>query len=155
MNVQELLSDNHVNFETIPHRDVYDAQRLAQELHTPGREVAKTVLLRADHAYAYIVAVLPATKTIDFDKVSATLGGSKIELATELEIKKYCPDCEMGILPPFGSQYGMKTLVEESLTQNEEIVFEGNNHHEAIRMQYEDFHRIEEPLVARFAVQCD
>jgi Ala-tRNA(Pro) deacylase len=155
MNVQELLSEKHVKYEAIPHRNAYDAQRLAHELHTPGREVAKTVLLRADHAYAYIVAVLPATKTIDFDKVSATLGGSRIELATELEIKQHCPDCELGTLPPFGSQYGMKTLVEESLTKDEEIVFEGNNHHEAIRMRYEDFHHIEEPLVARFAVQGD
>ena len=155
MNVQEFLSDKRVGYQAITHRDMYDAQRLAQELHTPGREVAKTVLLRADHAFAYIVAVLPATKTIDFDKVSAALGGSNIELATELEIKEHCPDCEIGTLPPFGSQYGMKTLVEESLTEDEEIVFEGNNHHEAIRMQYDDFHRIEEPLVAKFAVQPD
>jgi len=155
MNVQEFLSEKHVGYETIAHRNMYDAQRLAQELHTPGREVAKTVLLRADSGYAYIVAVLPATKTIDFDKVSVAYGGSKIELATEIEIKEHCPDCEMGTLPPFGSQYDMKTLVEESLTNDEEIVFEGNNHHEAIRMRYEDFHRVEEPLVARFAVQPD
>ncbi|MCA9123878.1 MAG: YbaK/EbsC family protein [Planctomycetaceae bacterium] len=155
MNVQELLRERHVPYEAITHRDVYDAQRLAQELHVPGREVAKTVLLRADHAYAYIVAVLPATKTIDLQKVSDAFGGSKIELATELEIKERCFDCEMGVLPPFGSQYDMKTLVEESLTQDEEIVFEGNDHHEAIRMRYEDFHHIEEPLVARFAVQPD
>lgn len=155
MNVQEFLSDKQVRFQALPHREVYDAQRLAQELHTPGREVAKTVLLRADHAFVYVVAVLPATKTIDFDKVSAALGGSEIELATELEIKEHCPDCEIGTLPPFGSQYGMKTLVEESLTEDEEIVFEGNNHHEAIRMRYEDFQRLEEPLVARFAVQPD
>ncbi|MBI2481386.1 MAG: deacylase, partial [Planctomycetia bacterium] len=42
MNVQELLSEKHVKYETILHRNVYDAQRPAQELHTPGREVAKT-----------------------------------------------------------------------------------------------------------------
>jgi Ala-tRNA(Pro) deacylase len=155
MNVQEFLSDKHVGYEAIVHRNVYAAQRLAQELHTPGREVAKTVLLRADRGHTYIVAVLPATKTIDFDKVSAAYGGSKIELATEIEIKEHCPDCEIGALPPFGSQYGMKTLVEESLTNDEAIVFEGNTHHEAIRMRYDDFRRVEAPLVARFAVQPD
>ncbi|MBC8351203.1 MAG: YbaK/EbsC family protein [Planctomycetes bacterium] len=155
MNVQELLSEKKVAYDTIPHRNAYDAQRLAHELHTPGEEVAKTVLLRADHGYVYVVAVLPATKTIDFEKVSTALGGSTIELANEIEIKERCPDCEMGVLPPFGSQYGLKTLVEESLTKDREIVFEGNCHHEAIRMRYEDFHQIEEPLVAKFAVQCD
>ena len=49
----------------------------------------------------------------------------------------------------------MKTIVERSLTADEEIVFEGNNHREAIRMRYEDFRDIEQPLVARFAVQLD
>ena len=153
MNVQDYLSSRQIAYDAIPHRDTYDAQRLAQVLHTPGREVAKTVLLRADGGYTYIVAVLPANKTIDFEKVSAAFGGSQIELATELEIKQHCPDCEIGALPPFGTQYAMKTLVEESLTKDEEIVFEGNNHHEAIRMRYDDYQRLEEPLVARFAVQ--
>lgn len=155
MNVQELLCEKQVSFDSVPHKDVYDAQRLAQALHTPGQEVAKTVLLRADHGFAYVVAVLPADKTIDFEKVSAALGGSNIELATELEIKDRCPDCEIGVLPPFGSQYGMRTLVETSLAQDEFITFEANSHHEAIRMRYEDFHDIEEPLVATFAVQSD
>ncbi len=153
MNVQELLKEKQVEYDTIPHRDVFDAQRLAQVLHTPGQQVAKTVLLRADHASTYVVAVLPADTTIDFEKVSKALGGSDVKLATEFEIKEHCPDCEMGVLPPFGSQYGMKTLVEARLTKSTEIVFEGDNHHEAIRMRYEDFHSLEQPLVAKFAVQ--
>lgn len=155
MNVQEFLSRRRVTYDAISHRDTYDAQRLAQTLHVPGREVAKTVLLRADGGSTYLVGVLPATKTIDFAKLSTALGGSRVELATEIEVMQHCPDCELGALPPFGSQYGMKTIVERSLTADEVIVFEGNNHHEAIRMRYEDFRDIEQPLVARFAVQLD
>ena len=41
MNVQEFLSEKHVGYEAIAHRDTYDAQRLAQELHTPGCEVRR------------------------------------------------------------------------------------------------------------------
>jgi Ala-tRNA(Pro) deacylase len=155
MNIQEFLREKHVHYDAIPHRDTYAAQRLAQELHMPGREVAKTVLLRADKGYTYIVAVLPATKSIDLAKVSAAFGGSEIELATEIEIQEHCPDCEIGVLPPFGTQYGMRTVVDASLTEDEEIVFEGNSHHEAIRMRYADFHALEEPLVASFAVSTD
>jgi Ala-tRNA(Pro) deacylase len=129
----------------------YDAQRLAQTLHIPGREVAKTVLLRANGGYRYLVAVLPATKNIDFEKASAALGGSKLRLATETEVSEHCPDCEVGVLPPFGSQYGMVTLVDESLTKDEEIVFAGNTHRNAIRMRFADFRRIEEPLIVDLA----
>ena len=153
MRIEQFLRDKGVEFTVVPHQDTYDAQRMAQALHVPGREVAKTVLLRADSDFAHIVAVLPATKSIDLDRVSEALGGSKVELATEIEIAHHCPDCEMGVLPPFGSQYGMKTIVDTSLAEDEEIFFEGNTHHEAIRMKFADFRRIEQPLVFSFAQQ--
>jgi Ala-tRNA(Pro) deacylase len=153
MKIDQFLRDKGVEFSVISHPETYDAQRLAQALHVSGREVAKTVLLSADSDFAHIVAVLPATKSVDLDRISDALGGSKVALATEIEIKQHCPDCEMGVLPPFGSQYGMKTLVETSLAEDEEIFFEGNTHHEAIRMKFADFRRIEEPLVVSFAQQ--
>jgi Ala-tRNA(Pro) deacylase len=153
MNVDNFLSERNVAFDLIPHRDTYDAQRMAQVLHVAGREVAKTVLLRADGDYAYVVAVLPATKHIDLAKAGKVLGGTKLELATEVEIAEHCPDCEFGVLPPFGSQYNMRTLVDESLTEDEEIYFEGNTHHESIRMKFADFRRLEEPLIASFATE--
>ena len=34
-----------------------------------------------------------------------------------------------------------------------EIVFEAGNHHEAMRLQYEDFVRLVKPTVADFAVR--
>jgi len=152
MNIQNYLTDHHVEFDVIPHRDTYAAQRLAQSLHVPGREVAKTVLLNADSGFTFIVAILAACNQVDLAKVSAALGGSKIGLAGEADINSHCPDCEPGALPPFGTQYAMKTLVDESFAQSTEFFFEGNTHHEAIRMRYEDFRRIESPLVADFAV---
>jgi Ala-tRNA(Pro) deacylase len=48
----------------------------------------------------------------------------------------------------------MKTIVDESLTKDEEIVFEGNTHVEAIRMKYADFYRLAEPLVGSFAYRA-
>src|SRR5262245_60614540 len=136
MNVADFLTKQNVEFQVLPHPDTYDAQHLAQVLHIPGREVAKTVLLRANGGSKYLVAVLPATRHIDFAKASAALGGSSLQLATEVEISSHCPDCEIGVLPPFGSQYGMLTLVDENLTKDEQIVFEGNTHHDAIRMSF-------------------
>jgi Ala-tRNA(Pro) deacylase len=44
----------------------------------------------------------------------------------------------------------MKTMVDESLTKDEEIVFEGNTHREAIRMDFEDFCQVEQPLIGSF-----
>jgi Ala-tRNA(Pro) deacylase len=153
MIVTKFLEAGNYQFESVPHRATYSAQHLAHELHVPGREVAKTVLLRADGGYKYIVAVLAASKTIDFTKVSKLLGGSKIKLATEFDIEKHCPDCEFGVLPPFGSRYGMKTIVDLSLAEDEDIWFEGNTHDEAIRMKFAEFCRVEQPLVTQLSVE--
>ena len=89
---------------------------------------------------------------IDLKRLSHVLGDAQVQLATEAEIAQHCPDCERGALPPFGTQYGMKTVVDEALAGQDEIVFEGNTHHEAIRLRYQDFYNLEHPLVASFAV---
>jgi Ala-tRNA(Pro) deacylase len=154
MKVQEYLRERDVPFEVMEHEPTYDAQHMAHAVHVHGQEVAKTVLLRANHGYSYVVAVLPATHRINLRKVSKMLGDAEIELATEIEISEHCPDCEFGALPPFGWKYGMKTIVDESLTKDEEIVFEGNTHAEAIRMKYSDFYRLAEPLVGSFAYKA-
>ena len=99
----------------------------------------------------YVVAVLPAHRSVDLERAADVLGGGQVELATEREVTEHCPDCETEALPPFGRQYGMKTMVDESLLEDENIVFEGNSHHEAIRMKLKDYRHIEQPLVGSFA----
>jgi Ala-tRNA(Pro) deacylase len=151
MNVVSFLERGHFKFERVPHQPTYGAQRLAHELHVSGREIAKTVLLRANGGYEFVVAVLPANKNIDFERASKLLGGAKLQLATEFEISAHCPDCDFGVLPPFGTRYGMKTIVDSQLAEDEYIWFEGNTHDEAIRMKFADFNRLEQPLIGPFA----
>ena len=76
----------------------------------------------------------------------------QIDWATEFDIAAHCPDCDFGALPPFGSRYGMKTIVDSSLAEDEEIVFAGDNHQEAIRMQFDEYDRLEQPMIASFAI---
>lgn len=151
MKLQDYLQDRHVSFDVLRHEDTFDSQHLAESVHVSGRQVAKTVLLRMDHGYQYAVAILPATHLIDLEAVGRLLGGARLELATEYEIAQRCPDCETGALPPFGSMYGLETVLDESLRSAEQIVFEGNTHQEAIRMAGADFIKLENPLVGDFA----
>jgi Ala-tRNA(Pro) deacylase len=147
MKVLDYLDQNHVPYEILGHEPTYDAQHMAQALHVKGAAVAKSVLLRANHGYRYLTAIVPATRKIDFHIASRSLGGSELRLATEPEVSEVCPDCEAGVLLPFGSQYGVKTVVDSSLQNVEEIVFEGSTHHESIRMKFADFCRLESPMI--------
>jgi Ala-tRNA(Pro) deacylase len=147
MKVLEFLKESHVPYELLGHEPTYDAQHMAHAVHVKGAAVAKTVLLRADHGYRYMTAILPATRMIDFDVASRSLGRCELRLASEVEISEVCPDCEFGILLPFGTHYGVKTVVDSSLAKEYEIVFEGSTHHESIRMKFSDFCRLESPFV--------
>ena len=147
MNIPEFLDRNGVSFKVMTHYKTYEAQRMAQAVHVSGHHVAKTVLLRVGESNEYVVVVLPATRNIDFEEARRVFGEEQVELATEREISIHCADCDVGALPPFGSQYNMRTVVDQSLTEDEDIVFEGNSHSEAIKMKYADFARLEKPEV--------
>jgi Ala-tRNA(Pro) deacylase len=149
MKLDELLTSRHIAFERLRHQPAYTANRIAQALHVPGREMAKSVLLRSGHGY--VLAVLPATHQVDLEQLRQDLGEERMEMATEEEMDRLFPDCERGAMPPFGSLYQLPTLVDESLAADEEIVFEAQNHEEAIRMRYRDYEAIEHPRKGHFA----
>lgn len=147
MNIQEFLKSKNVSFDVLPHRETYQAQEMAHAVHVSGHHVAKTVLVRTAEPSEYVVVVLPASRKIDFEAAQKVFGVEQVELATEPEIAARCPDCDVGALPPFGSQYDMKTVVDASLAEDDEIVFESQSHSESIRMKYADFVRLENPKV--------
>jgi Ala-tRNA(Pro) deacylase len=97
------------------------------------------------------MAVLPAAHRVDFDLLKGATGAHKVELAKEQEFRDMFPDCEIGAMQPFGNLYGIEVLVEESLTQNEEIAFNAGSHTELIRLLYKDFETQVKPKIMRFS----
>ena len=145
MNIQQYLTENDVDYEALPHREAFTASRLANILHEPGDYVAKTVLLKADGEY--VLAVLPASYILELSLASAEIGCECLELAHEDELADLFPDCEVGAVPPFGSLYGLKTWVDSRLAEDDHIVFDGQSHHEALRMSFASYQALEDPLV--------
>ena len=155
MNVVQYLTEKQVPFEACKHAVASCAERLAEAMHVDRKNVAKTVLLRVNGGFKYVLAILPGSHIIDLPKLSKALGGTHVELATKDEVAARCPDCEAGVLPPFGTQYCLESVIDPAVEVSEQIVFEGNTHDEAIRMRYRDFYNLEHPLVAEFAVPAD
>jgi Ala-tRNA(Pro) deacylase len=152
MKLLDQLRQRNISFELCPHPAAHCTQRLAKTLHVEPSVVAKTVLLRVNGGYKYLVAILPATHVIDLAKLSQAMGGSKVVLASKEEIALHCPDCEAGALPPFGTMYSIESVVDPTVATNEFVIFEGDSFEEAIRMRYRDFYEAEHPLVIEFAV---
>ncbi|HEV3236130.1 MAG TPA: YbaK/EbsC family protein [Gemmataceae bacterium] len=151
MKLDDLLSSRHVPYQRLHHEPVYQANRMAQMLHVPGRRVAKSVLLRAGRGY--VLAVLPAPYKVDLERMGSELGEDSVNMASESEMDQVFPDCETGAMPPFGSLYHVPTFVDESLVHDTEIIFEAANHKEAIRMNYRDYEELEHPMRRQFALR--
>ena len=149
MNIEAFLKQRRVPFAMLPHRTEYTASRTAQALHVPGDHFAKTVVLNVDGRP--VLAVLQATHWLNVENLKRLLGAKQVQLASEAEIKDLFPDCELGAMPPFGSQYDMETIVDDGLAEDEQIVFDGNSHERAVQMRFYDYARIEHPHVAHIA----
>lgn len=148
--LKEFLNEHGVKYVTLSHSPAYTAQEVAASAHIPGQEVAKTVIVKLDGTMA--MAVLPASRQIDLDRLGEVTGASEVELATEDEFKSQFPDCEPGAMPPFGNLYGMPVYVAEALTEDEEIAFNAGSHSELMRLRYDDFEKLVQPKVLQFAM---
>ncbi len=149
MEVEKYLKDKGVDYEVIPHEQAFTAQEVAATEHVTGHKFAKPVIV--DGAEQSYMLVLPASHKVDFEKASQ-MAGEELEMADEGEMKKLFPDCEIGAEPPFGSEYGLKTFVDQSLADRDEIVFRAGTHDKTIRMDYDAWAELEQPAVGSFAV---
>ncbi len=143
------LRENRVPFETQHHPRAVTAQEVAATEHVPGKIIAKTVMVLADGQM--VMLTLPAPYQVDLEKSAAALGVKEVRLAEEDEFEDTFPDCEVGAMPPFGNLYGVPVYVEETLTEDEMIVFRSGTHTDTMSVSYADFERLVEPTVAEFA----
>lgn len=143
--VREFLDENRIKYITIRHSPAYTANEIAQAAHIPGKEMAKSVMVKIDGKMAMLV--LPASRKVDVAHLRDLLDAKRVELATEPEFRNLFPGVEVGAMPPFGILYGLDTYVDESLTEDDEIAFNAGTHTELIRMKYGDFRKLASPRV--------
>jgi Ala-tRNA(Pro) deacylase len=147
--LRELLEEAGVDYEVIPHDPAFTAQEIAAAAHVPGKELAKTLVVRVDDRM--VLAVLPASFRLSLDNLREAAGASSARLATEGEFEVLFPDCQTGAMPPFGNLYGLEVWVDAGLARDEEIVFNAGSHTELVRLAYADFERLVQPQVAPLA----
>ncbi len=145
----QYLDENNVKYVRISHSPAFTSQEIAATAHIPGKELAKTVIIKIDGKMA--MAVLPAPFNIQFEILKEMLGVASVRLAYEQEFIDKFPDCEVGAMPPFGNLYNLDVYVAESLAGDKEIVFNACSHSELIRMSYTDYERIVKPKKLKFA----
>jgi Ala-tRNA(Pro) deacylase len=144
-NLREYLDRRHAHYVTISHLPAYTAQEVAAAAHIPGRQMAKTVLVKLDGEMA--MAVLPADRMLDLERVRQITKSHSVRLASEEEFRGLFPGCQIGAMPPFGGLYGLDVLSARELTEDDEIAFNAGTFTEVIKLPYAEFRRLARPMV--------
>lgn len=148
--LKDYLDNNNIKYVVISHSSAYTALEVAASAHFPGKELAKTVMVKIDGKMTMVV--LPSSDKIDFDLLKNATNAKQIELASEDEFISLFPGCEVGTMPPFGNLYEMQVYVAETLTKTEEIAFAAGSHSELIKLRYQDFEKLVKPIVIQFSL---
>jgi len=134
--LEEYLIDNNIPFDVMSHKYTQSSVETAHAAHVPKSQVAKSVILKDNDGY--LMAVVPATHHVRLGVISQNME-RRLGLATEAEIATLFADCDTGAIPPTGEAYNMEVVIDDELSDCEDIYFEGGDHKEIIHMNGDDF----------------
>lgn len=148
MRLQNYLDQQGVNYRLSHHEPAFRSQDLAAAEHMSGRNVIKPVVVRADGHW--IMCALPASYRVDLDELRAQLDADQVHLADENTLERLFPGCELGAEPPIGKLFGMPTLMDESLTADDLVLFQAGTHTDAVTMSLAEYRRVAGAEIAHF-----
>lgn len=145
--ITEFLDSQGVTYRHFTHPQAFTASATAEAQHVSGRELAKSVVVKADDEL--MLAVIPANDRLDVEKLSHLARASSIRLAREEEFEAVFKGCEVGAEPPLGKLYNLPVWLDASFEDHANIIFNAGTHTDTIQMSMVDFENLEQPRVAR------
>lgn len=149
--IKEFFENRRIPYRETHHHDAYTAQGLAHEEHASGHRVAKVVVCYADEKP--VLLVIPATHQVILSTLKAVLGSKQVRLASEIEMGRLFPDCEIGAEPPLPHWSGIALWMDEALRTTGDILFPAGTHRDGLRVAYNDWVIAVGPSVASFSVE--
>jgi Ala-tRNA(Pro) deacylase len=89
----------------------------------------------------FVLAVVSALREVALRRLGA-LFAHPVCLATEQELHGLFMDCEVGAIPPLGQAYGIRTVVDRQLLDQDDIYFEGGDHRSVVHLKGGSFRRL-------------
>lgn len=144
--ILDLLRSNHFWFESFEHEEVRtseEAARMRPEYRLD--QGAKALIIKAylnDGTDKIFMMVMPANLKLDSKKVCNVVGAKKIRFSTEEEVSQVTEGVKVGGVPPFGNLFGLETIIDPRLFDNDRIVFNAGDRRFSIAMNSADYKRI-------------
>ncbi len=149
MSISTRLTDyldlHGAQFEICEHEPSRSSAETARSAHVAPGQLAKSVLLEDD--VGCMLAVVPSDKSVLLGQLSAMLGRKGLHLSDERRIASMFDDCEPGAVPPVGMAWGVETIVDDELDDNDVVYMEGGDHERLLRMSGEQFRELMSPAL--------
>lgn len=133
--IKHFLDNHHVVYRVLKHKRTTTLQEAARALALEQHQVLQAVLLK--DSIGVLLAVLPLNACIDWAKLSKTTG-RQLTLLSPDEANNFFNDCEPGSYPPFGSAYGILTILDKSMEKLDVVYFEAGCHTAMIQLSMDD-----------------
>ena len=150
--IKELLIENNIPYKEFRHKPVRTSEE-ADEVRPEYKlcQGAKAIIITAkfkENRRGVFMLVLPADRHIDSKKVRKILRCKSFSFTSEEEVIEITNGVLPGGVPPFGNLFGLKVLVDPSLSSNEEIIFNAGEKKVSIAMKFKDYERLVSPQLA-------
>lgn len=134
------------------HEPVYTSAEAAAVRGVSLHSGAKALILKGEDGF--FMAVLPADMGLDSNRLRRTLGYKRLRFATKEEVLELT-GLTPGSIPPFGSLFGLSTMCDPRLADNEKINFNAGSHTDSVQMGYKDYIAFESPRIESLAKEAD
>jgi len=139
------LEKNKIRYEILKHRTVYTAFDKAKTLKIPEKIVGKTLILKTDGKLT--IALIPANKNLDKEKIKKLLKAKKVDLVSEKLIKNKFKGVKVGAIPPFGNLWGFVTFTDKSLINQPKFILNSGDYNFSIKISSVSFKKLIPELV--------
>ena len=150
--VCELLESKDVRYDVLRHEAVYTSEEAAAVRGTPLASGAKALICKGDGGV--VMFVLPADRKLASREIRRARKWRKLRFLARDEVFELT-GLQPGSIPPFGSLFGLPTLCDDRLAENERVNFNAGDHSISVSMTYADYVRVESPEMGLFATEID
>ena len=146
--IEHWLQERGIPFDVLRHKPVFTSAEAAEARGVPLASGAKALVCKADGTF--LMFVLPADRKLASKQVRRQRKWKSLRFANREELLELT-GLEPGSVPPFGSLFGLPTLCDQRLGQQERINFNAGDHTISLSMTFAAYVDAEGPELGQFA----
>lgn len=133
---------------------VTSVSEISERLGVSARAVVRGIAL--NDRFGLVLAVTSASEVANAEILSRLMG-RKLEPATTAQVLSIFRDCDGAFIPPLGEAYGVRTIIDDSLVDNEFVYFCAGDATEVIQVTSKDFFKLQNSawLCANFTTKAE